>query len=110
VRRIWAELIARGARVATKRVWRLMKAANLRGRHPRAWKKTTVAAQRPIDAPDLIGQNFTATEPNTRWCEDITYIQTLNDWVYTAILWNAPTSQSTESLLRGNSSLHSYST
>ena len=60
VRRVWAELVVRGVRVARKRVWRLMRAAGLRGRHPRAWKRTTVAGQRPIDAPDLIGQDFTA--------------------------------------------------
>ncbi|MCA1710082.1 MAG: hypothetical protein LC808_45065 [Actinobacteria bacterium] len=41
--------------------------------HPRAWKKTTRAGQRPVDAPDLIGQDFTAEAPNTRWCGDITY-------------------------------------
>ncbi|MGH3868423.1 MAG: IS3 family transposase [Pseudonocardiaceae bacterium] len=65
-RRVRAELIARGVRIAAKRVWRLMKAAGSRGRHPRAWKKTTVAAQRPVDAADLIGWNFTAERPNTR--------------------------------------------
>jgi len=84
VRRIWAELVMRGVRVAAKRVWRLMKAAGLRGRHPRAWKKTTVAGQRPIDAPDLIGQDFTAAQPNTHWCGDITYVRTIEGWVYTA--------------------------
>jgi transposase InsO family protein len=84
VRRVRAELIARGVRVAAKRVWHLMKTAGLRGRHPLAWKKTTVAGQRPIDAPDLIEQNFTAEQPNTRWCGDITYIQTVEGWVYTA--------------------------
>lgn len=84
VRRVWAELVVRGVRVAAKRVWRLMKAAGLRGRHPRAWKKTTVAGQRPIDAPDLIGQDFTAAQPNTRWCGDITYVRTVDGWVYTA--------------------------
>jgi hypothetical protein len=73
VRRVWAELVVRGVRAARKRVWRLMKAAGLRGRHPRAWKRTTTAGQRPIDAPDLIGQDFTAEAPNTRWCGDITY-------------------------------------
>ena len=52
---------------------RLMRAAGLRGRHPRAWKKTTIAGQRPVDAPDLIGQNFSAAVANTRWCGDITY-------------------------------------
>jgi putative transposase len=110
VRRVFAELVVRGVRVAAKRVWRLMRAAGLRGRHSRAWKKTTIAGQRPIDAPDLIGQDFTADAPNTRWCGDITSVRTVEGWVYTAILWNAPASQSTECLLRGNSSLRSYST
>jgi hypothetical protein len=36
VRRVWAELTARGVRVGPKRVWRLMHAAGLRGCHPRA--------------------------------------------------------------------------
>ena len=84
VRRVWAELVVRGVRVARKRVWRLMQAAGLQGRHPRAWKKTTVAGLRPIDAPDLIGQDFTAEQPDTRWCGDITYVQTVDGWVYTA--------------------------
>jgi putative transposase len=84
VRRVWAELVVRGVRAARKRVWRLMRAANLRGRHPQAWKRTTVAGQRPIDAPDLIGQDFTAEQPDVRWCGDITYVQTVDGWVYTA--------------------------
>ncbi len=81
---------------------RLMRVAGLRGRHPRAWKKTTVAGLRPIDAPDLSGQDFTADQADTRWGGDITYVQTVDGWVYTAILWNAPSSQSTESMFGGN--------
>lgn len=84
VRRVWAEMVVRGVRVARKRVWRLMRAAGLRGRHPRAYKRTTVAGQRPIDAPDLIQQDFTARTPDTRWCGDITYTATVEGWVYTA--------------------------
>jgi putative transposase len=84
VRRVWAELITRGVRIGPKRVWRLMWTAGLRGRYPRAWKKTTIAGKRPVDAPDLIGQNFTAGQPNTRWCGDITYVRTVEGWVYTA--------------------------
>ena len=84
VRRVWAELVVRGWRVARKRVWRLTKAAGLRGRHPRAWRRTTIAGPRPIDAPDLIGQDFTAAAPNTRWCGDITYVNTVDGWVYVA--------------------------
>ncbi|WP_239310296.1 IS3 family transposase [Frankia sp. Cj3] len=71
VRRVWAELAARAPAVAHKRVWRLMKAAGLQGRHPQAWRRTTVADARPVDAPDLIGQDFTAEQPDTRWCADI---------------------------------------
>ena len=65
-----------------------MRAADLRGRHPRAWKKTTVAGQQPIDTPDLIGQNFTTAAANTRWCGDITYVRTVEGWLYTATVIN----------------------
>lgn len=61
-----------------------MRAAGLHGRHPRAWRRTTVAGMRPIDAPDLIGRDFTADTPNTRWCGDITYVQTVDGWAYVA--------------------------
>jgi hypothetical protein len=50
VRRVWAELLTRGVQVSPKPVWRLMRAAGLRGRHPRAWRKTTLAGARPVDA------------------------------------------------------------
>src|SRR3712207_8392650 len=46
----------------------LMRAAGLQGRHPRAWRRTTLAGQRPVDAPELLGQDFTAQAPDTRWC------------------------------------------
>ena len=49
-----------------------------------AFKRTTVASQRPIDASDLIGQDFPAEQPDTRWCGDVTYVQTVDGWVYTA--------------------------
>ena len=84
VRRIRAGLAALGHRLSHKRVWRLMKAADLQGRHPKAWKRTTIAGQRPVGAPDLIGRDFTAAGPNQRWCGDITYVKTWDGWAYTA--------------------------
>jgi len=83
-RRIWAGLVALGYRVSPKRVHRLMSLADLVGRHPRAWKKTTVRGDRPNYAPDLLKQDFTATEPNQKWCGDITYIHTWKGWAYLA--------------------------
>lgn len=84
VRRVHAELVSLGHRVSRKRVWRLMKAAGLQGRHPRAWKKTTIRGERPVPAPDLIGRDFTATRRDQRWCGDITYVKSWDGWVYPA--------------------------
>ncbi|WP_255475278.1 IS3 family transposase [Pseudactinotalea sp. HY158] len=84
VRRVRAGLAAAGHRVGLKRVHRLMQAAGLQGRHPRAWKRTTVPGQGPVPAPDLIGRSFTAEEADTRWCGDITYVKTWEGWAYLA--------------------------
>lgn len=84
VRRVHAELVTLGHAVSPKRVWRLMQAAGLQGRHPKAWKRTTVAGQDPVPAPDLIGCDFTAEGPNQRWCGDITYVKTWEGWAYLA--------------------------
>jgi putative transposase len=84
VRRLHAELAAAGHRLSPKRVHRLMRAAGLRGRHPRAWKRTTVPGQKPVNAPDLLKRNFTARNPNRKWCGDITYVKTWDGWAYVA--------------------------
>ena len=47
VRRMWAHLTVTGHRISPKRVHRLMKAADLQGRHPKQWKVTTVPARTP---------------------------------------------------------------
>jgi transposase InsO family protein len=83
VRRVHAELTALGHRLSPKRVWRLMRAAGLRGRYPRAWRRTTVAGA-PATAPDLIGRDFTADAPDQKWCGDITYVRTWNGWAFLA--------------------------
>jgi len=84
VRRMHAELRTLGHRLSRKRVWRLMRAAGLQGRHPRAWKRTTVPGEKPVSAPDLLGRDFTAERPDSRWCGDITYIKTWDGWAYLA--------------------------
>jgi putative transposase len=84
VRRLRAGLAALGHLVSHKRVHRLMQAAGLRGRHPKAWKRTTIGGDHPVSAPDLIGRDFTAAHPGTRWCGDVTYIRTRDGWAYLA--------------------------
>ena len=84
VRRVRAGLAALGHLLSHKRVWRLMRAAGLQGRHPKAWKRTMVHGDWPVSAPDLIKRDFTAGSPNRRWCGDITYIKTWQGWAYLA--------------------------
>ena len=74
VRRMRAGLAALGHLVSHKRVHRLMQAAGLRGRHPKAWRRTTIGGDQPVPAPDLIGRDFTAALPDMRWCGDVTYL------------------------------------
>ena len=84
VRRMRAGLAALGHLVSHKRVYRLMQAVGLRGRHPQAWKRTTIGGDKPVPAPDLIGRDFTAALPDARWCGDVTYIKTWDGWAYLA--------------------------
>ncbi|RDI58935.1 IS3 family transposase [Nocardia pseudobrasiliensis] len=85
VRRVHAALVVAGRRVARKRVWRLMRAAGLRGRHPKAFRRTTVRGGSPVAAPDLIGRDFAVGGGSgRRWCGDITYVKTWAGWAYLA--------------------------
>lgn len=84
--RIHATLLRQGLRVARKRVARLMRAAGLRGKTPRRWRKTTVPDPAATVPLDLVRRDFAvdAATINTRWCGDITYINTWQGWLYLA--------------------------
>ena len=84
VRRMRAMLAAAGRIVSHRKVHRLMRAAGLAGRHPRRFRTATTGGDRLAPAPDLIGRDFTASGPDSKWCGDITYIQAWNGWVYLA--------------------------
>ena len=51
---------------------------------PRAYKRTTLPGQEPVDRPDLIGRDFTAAAPGQRLVGDITYLRTGEGWLYLA--------------------------
>jgi transposase InsO family protein len=84
--RIHATLLRRGHRVSKKRVAKLMRTAGLRGRTPKRWRKTTVPDPAATVPLDLIRRDFAvdAAQINTRWCGDITYINTWQGWLYLA--------------------------
>ncbi|HVH93629.1 MAG TPA: IS3 family transposase [Nocardioidaceae bacterium] len=84
--RIHAELARQGRRHGRKRVARLMRTAGLRGKAPKRWKKTTVPDPGAAVPVDLIRRDFgvDAAKINSRWCGDITYINTWQGWLYLA--------------------------
>jgi len=84
--RVHADLADDGMRHGRKRVARLMRAAGLAGKSPRRWRTTTIPDPNAGKRPDLIGRDF-AVDPaavDTRWCGDITYINTWQGWMYLA--------------------------
>jgi putative transposase len=76
--RVWLELRRRGVRVSRKRVERIMRVNGRRGAYLRkGWKGgSTRQNPRHTAAPDLLGRDFTATAPNTKWVADLTRILT----------------------------------
>lgn len=84
VPRVTRELRERLGRVNHKRVARVMRERGLAGRHLRRTVRTTVADRAAAPVPDLVGRDFTAAAPDTRWCGDITYLPVGGSWMYLA--------------------------
>jgi putative transposase len=79
-------LQAHGVRCSRKRVGRLMRQHGLTHQRKRRTIRTTDSNHTNPVAPNLISQEFTATEPNSKWVADITYVATDEGWLYLAAL------------------------
>lgn len=86
VPRITMELRFSGHRVTRKRVARLMNEMDLRAKQGAKFKAPATTQADPDGPvfPDLIEQDFSANEPNTRWVGDITYLGTSDGWEFLA--------------------------
>jgi putative transposase len=80
--RIHAELTARGKLVGKKRVARIMRENGIKARPRRRFRLTTDSAHKLPVAPNLLDRNFAASAPNQAWVGDITYVWTLEGWMY----------------------------
>jgi len=71
--------------VGRKRIARLMKAADIVGCHRRK-RSYSITRQDPTAeaAPDLVDRKFVSTEPNQLWVADVTYVPTVQGWLYLA--------------------------
>jgi putative transposase len=84
--RVHRGLQARGQRVGRNRVARLMREQGLRARPKRRFRRTTDSNHQLPVAPNLLGRNFTADAPNKVWVSDLTYVWTLEGWLYVAAI------------------------
>jgi transposase InsO family protein len=84
--RIHADLKASGTRVGRKRVARLMRENSLAARCRRRFRTTTNSKHSFPIAPNLLERNFTAGRPNESWVTDITFLWTLQGWLYLAVI------------------------
>lgn len=74
VPRVTVELKDAGIDVNHKRVARVMRRIGVEGVHLRKKVRTTVPEPAAVPVPDLLQRDFTASEPNTRYVGDITYL------------------------------------
>ncbi len=75
-RKVHAELARRGVECSDRLVRSVMAENGWRSCHPGPWRLMTVQDPDATVAPDLIGRDFTATEPGVRTVGDITQIDT----------------------------------
>jgi len=85
--RIHAALQQQGSTASRKRIARLMKqhglaAKRTRQKHPVTTRHDPGARA----APNLLAQDFTASHPNEIWLANITYIETVEGWLYLAVV------------------------
>jgi putative transposase len=84
--RIYYALLKLGWKVNRKRVARLMKLNNIQAKQKRRFKTTTKRNRAHPVAPNLLNRDFTAEKPDEKWLADITYIATLEGWLYLATI------------------------
>jgi putative transposase len=84
--RIHAELVEQGYQYSRPRVARLMKKAGIVAKMQRLFKTTTRRNSKAAAAPNLLNQEFSAKTPNEKWVADMSYIRTLEGWLYIAVV------------------------
>lgn len=85
-RRVHEALVKLAIKASRRRVARLMRQHNRRGRQFRRYVVTTKAGKQLPEVPDLVGRRFQAEQPNQVWVSDITYIRTAQGWLYLAVV------------------------
>jgi len=82
----WKALILKGIFCGKHRVARLRKAHGIESKRRKRFKVTTKSKHTKWIAPNLLNRCFEAKKPNQVWVGDVTFVSTLQGWLYVAIL------------------------
>jgi len=82
--RLQEDLAEHGVRVGICRIKRIRRKLGIRCKQKRKFKATTDSRHKLPVAENILGQQFTVTEPNKVWTSDITYVSTDEGWLYVA--------------------------
>lgn len=82
--KITQKLNQRGVEVSERTVTRIMNKQEWRSRTVKKYKATTNSKHDLPVQENVLNQEFTASKPNEKWVTDITYIPTLEGWLYLA--------------------------
>jgi len=84
--RIFKDLKEAGEKCGHNRVSRIMRRNGLKARHKRKFKATTDSKHDYPVSPNLLKTQFEVKEPDKFWVSDITYICTLEGWLYLCVV------------------------
>ena len=84
--RITVALRASGIRCGKNRIARLMRENGIVAKTKRRFKITTDSKHKLPISPNLLNQDFTADAPHKKWTGDITYIWTMQGWMYPPVV------------------------
>jgi putative transposase len=84
--RVHRDLRAHGVRVGKKRIERLMRQRGIVARRKRRFRRTTDSNHPHPIAPNVLERQFHVSRPNKVWVTDVTYVWTLEGWLYLAVI------------------------
>ena len=75
-----------GIKAGRYKVVRLMAELGLKVRYPKKFKVTTDSGHNDAISPNKLDRQFATQAPNKVWTTDITYVWTLEGWLYVAVV------------------------
>ena len=85
--KIAVELRKTGEVISERTVGAYMRQMGIRAQWSKPWTITTKDSDFSTELQNILDEQFNPGRPNAVWCSDITYIWTIDGFVYLTVLW-----------------------